>query len=131
MPPCITTLADIVQAEFAHNTACILPESDISLTYTQLADRRDSLLVPLVDLGCEHGSVVIIRLMNGIEFLSAFLAVVCLGGIALPVNPAQSDDELRFAIRQSRAKAVIADSEDQAAISVAEGEAVEIGLMSI
>ncbi|MGF6883612.1 acyl-coenzyme A synthetase/AMP-(fatty) acid ligase [Nocardia sp. GAS34] len=59
-------------------------------------------------LGVSRGSRVLLALPDGIDFVTTFLAVLRVGGVAIPVDEQDSDGELRDAERAAEATLVVA-----------------------
>jgi acyl-CoA synthetase (AMP-forming)/AMP-acid ligase II len=110
-----TTLADLLPSGSEQQTAVIIPDTGLQLTYAELHDRIDSLAQALRRSGIGPGDRVAIVLPNGLEFLTTFLAVTWVGATAAPLNPAFTLDEYRFYVADARASAAILGPGAQAA----------------
>lgn len=84
---------------------------DERLTYDQLSDCVAVFAGGVARLGTRRGDRVALLLANSAEFVIAFLAVVRLGAIVVPVNVRQSAAEIASVIADCRASVVIAHSE--------------------
>jgi acyl-CoA synthetase (AMP-forming)/AMP-acid ligase II len=105
-----STLADLFSQAEASHTAVILPESH-STTYRVLAEQVEALAGMLRGSGLQPGDPVAVVLPNGLEYLTAFLAVCRARLIAAPLNPAYKLEEFRFYLEDAGVKAVIAPPE--------------------
>jgi long-chain acyl-CoA synthetase len=79
------------------------------LTWADLAERVDRLAHGLTATGIGAGDPVALLLPNAPAFVTSFLAVTALGGVAVPINPLFKQDELEFSFRNSGVRAVIGD----------------------
>lgn len=77
-----------------------------SLTYEQLQQQTTSLAAELQRLGLNPGDRIAIALPNGLEAVVAFLAASAVG-TAAPLNPAYKQDEFRFYLADTSARALI------------------------
>lgn len=80
---------------------------DETVTRSELAARSNAVARAYADLGVEEGDYVAIALPNSIDFYVAFLAVMKLGGIALPVSCKLPIAELRAIIDLADARLVV------------------------
>jgi acyl-CoA synthetase (AMP-forming)/AMP-acid ligase II len=80
---------------------------DQSLTYGEFDARTDALAAGLAGLGVEPGNTVSVLLPNCLDFLEAWWAILKVGGVFGPVNPAFTTAEATYVIDHSEAVAVI------------------------
>ena len=85
------------------------------ISYGELAARVTRCAAGLRGLGIEPGSCVAAALVNGPEFIIAFLATASLRAIFLPLNPRYTRGELQRFIADGEARAVIAGGPSLAA----------------
>ncbi|HJP95680.1 MAG TPA: acyl--CoA ligase [Pyrinomonadaceae bacterium] len=85
-----------------------------SLTYGQLRQQVISLAQELKDLEINRGDRIAIALPNGLEAIVAFLAAST-AGTAAPLNPAYKQDEFRFYLADTSARALIVPANGMAA----------------
>jgi acyl-CoA synthetase (AMP-forming)/AMP-acid ligase II len=80
------------------------------LTYGALLDATRCAAAGLAGLGIRRGDVVALMLPNCPEFAIAFHAVLRLGAIVTPVNPAYTPNELAFQLQDANAQLLITTS---------------------
>jgi acyl-CoA synthetase (AMP-forming)/AMP-acid ligase II len=81
--------------------------SGSTLTYAELLDRVRRTAAGLAELGLRKGEVAAFWLPNCAEFAIAFHAVLRLGAIVTPANPAYTTDELAFQLKDAGARLLI------------------------
>lgn len=86
-------IASIIDGPPASAPALIAPD-DTVITYGDLRERVDSLRGGLAAMGVEAGDRVAIVVGNTPSFVTAYMAIVGLGGVAVLCNPASPDVEL-------------------------------------
>lgn len=93
-----------------HGTTRLVEEAGggLSLTYDEAADRVARLTGGIGEQ-IEPGDRVVVATSNGYMLLLLALAVGRAGGVAVPVNPQMSDDEIGHVIADSQATLVIRD----------------------
>ena len=101
------TLAELFVTADSGNTAVIVPDGGPTATYGELGAHVEELAAALRRGGLRPGDPVAMVLENGLAFLEVFLAVVRARGVAAPLNPAYTAEELRFYVADAEAKAVI------------------------
>lgn len=60
----------------------------------------------------EKGDRVILMMKDTPEFIYVFLAIICIGGIPVPINPKVRERELAFLLEDSEAKGMVIDEEE-------------------
>jgi oxalate---CoA ligase len=101
----MSTLLDLLEAGKAADPAIIVPEGP-RLDYGGLREQVSRTADALAGLGLERGDRVALVLPNGAEAVIAFLgAAVC--ATAAPLNPGYTEDEFRFYMEDTDAKALI------------------------
>jgi benzoate-CoA ligase len=78
-----------------------------SWTYGQLADRVDRFGALLRLLGFRREERILVALLDTIDWPTAFLGAVKAGVIPVPVNTLMTEDDYRFMLADSRAKALV------------------------
>jgi benzoate-CoA ligase family protein len=78
-----------------------------SWTYGQLADRVDRFGTLLRSLGFRREERILLALLDTIDWPTAFLGAVKAGVIPVPVNTLMTEDDYRFMLADSRAKALV------------------------
>jgi len=79
------------------------------LTYRDLDAAAARVAAGLSTAGVAAGDRVILLITNRHEFMVTFVAVMRLGGIAVPVNVREERDGVRFVANQCAAKAIVFD----------------------
>src|SRR5262249_30103689 len=99
------TLLDLLEAGNAADPAIIVPDGPC-LDYGGLREQVKRTADALAALGLERGDRVALVLPNGVEAVIAFLgAAIC--ATAAPLNPGYTEDEFRFYLEDTEAKALI------------------------
>ena len=80
------------------------------LTYGDLHRQANRIGGALKRLGVEPENRVMLLMGESLTFASTFWAILRIGAVALPVNPALTPAEQRLLLDESRAKVLIADS---------------------
>jgi len=108
--PLDATLRNVLDMGEARRPALAAPDSGLALNYEQLRREIDALSEGLAQLGLGRGDRIALALPNGAEAILMFLAAG-LTGTAAPLNPAYTEDEFRFYLTDTRAKALILPAE--------------------
>jgi len=106
--PNITTFLD-VNARYLKGPAFIFARDGRTLTFPELRDAAARLAGALATLGVRKGDRVCIYLDTSPEYLLSYFAIWRIGAIAVPTNAVYQQEELRYAIDDSGAVAVITD----------------------
>src|SRR5579864_2802769 len=109
-----TTLAELCADAESTAPAIIASATGAAVSYQNLAEQVERLAAQLRGAGLAPGDCVAMVLPNGLEILVLFLALVRARLIAAPLNPAYKADELLFFMKDAQARAVIADSANDA-----------------
>ena len=83
-------------------------ESEVRLTYRELAARVAAAAAALERAGVRQGDVVAVQLPNWWEFVALYLAIVRIGAVINALMPIFRHRELSFMLRQADAKVFIA-----------------------
>jgi long-chain acyl-CoA synthetase len=83
---------------------------DRSYTYGAFDARTDELAAGMAELGVKDGDVVSVFLPNCLEFLEAWWAILKVGGVLGPVNPAYTGPEAGYVIGHSEAVALVTNA---------------------
>jgi acyl-CoA synthetase (AMP-forming)/AMP-acid ligase II len=113
------TLAELFEDPRAASPAIISLAPAAAISYRDLADCLEQIGSQLAASGLNPGDCVAISLPNGVEFIALFLAVTWARMVAAPLNPAYKTDELRAAITDLGARAIIAHGDATVAMEVA------------
>lgn len=99
------------------------------LTYAQLDERSDRLAAGLADKGVGRGDTVGLYLMNGPEYLEAFIAISKLGAVPFNVNYRYGADELAYLFSNAQASAIIFNSEFESVACEVQDRLGHLGLL--
>ncbi len=100
-----STLVDLLDRGAPHSPAITVPDGP-TLTYEDLRKQVYGLAGQLASIGLGKGDRVAIALPNRLETVASFLAVSSLA-TAAPLNPAYKEDEFRFYMEDTGARALI------------------------
>src|SRR4029077_17473786 len=120
-----STLVDLIRPIRAANTAVILPESNITLTYCEFRGQGEAPAEMLAGAGVKRGDRVGIALPNGLPMIVSFLAA-SMAGTAAPLNPAYKEEEFRFYLDDTAARVLIAPAEGADAARRAAGDRIPV-----
>ena len=81
------------------------------LTYAELRKLVESAAGALTAAKVEPGDRVAMLLPDSPEFIATFVAVIALGGIAVPINPALPQSDQLFILQDCRASVLVAEPE--------------------
>lgn len=99
-------LLEVLEGGSPTQMAIQVPGAGPSLTYEQLRVQVDSLSATLSRLGLGRGDRIALAMPNGFEVISAFLAASSVG-TAAPLNPSYTQDEFKFYLEDTAARALI------------------------
>jgi acyl-CoA synthetase (AMP-forming)/AMP-acid ligase II len=100
------TLLDLLQSPPAGQTAIVLPEEGITVTYASLRRQVEAVANSLAAAGIKRGDRVAMALPNGLPGIVCFLAA-SVAGTAAPLNPNYREDEFRFYLEDTDARLLI------------------------
>src|SRR3989454_6807423 len=100
------TLLELLNKARATDTAIVLRERGIRITYDSLRSQVAAAADTLTSAGTGPGSRVAIALPNGLETIVCFLAA-SIAGTAAPLNLAYRHDEFAFYLEDTEAKLFI------------------------
>ncbi len=101
-----TTLGGLIDPIPAEQTAIILPDQNIRLSYGELRRQVQDLAGALSAAGIRPGDRVGMALPNSLSTVVAFLAA-SMAGTAAPLNPGYKEDEFRFFLDDTNAKVLL------------------------
>ena len=78
-----------------------------SFSYTQLKELSDRFATALHELGVRENDKVFIYLPNCVQWVIAYLAILEIGAIAVPVSPIYTPSEITYMINDSGAETII------------------------
>ena len=97
------TLLDLVKAAPGSQTAIVLPDEGITVSYESLRRQVEAVANSLASAGIKRGDRVAMALPNGLPGIVCFLAA-SVAGTAAPLNPNYREDEFRFYLEDTNAK---------------------------
>lgn len=106
-------------ASHPERAAVVAPDGE-TLTFGELASRVNRLSHGLRALGLAHGDVVAAAVHNGVEYLELMLATGQVGLRVVPLNWHLAPAELAYILRDSAARAFVADAEQAARLDRAD-----------
>jgi long-chain acyl-CoA synthetase len=80
---------------------------DTSLTYTELFEYSDRLSNKLRTMGLTKGNIVALMFPNIVEFVVSYFAVLKAGGIVLPVNVIDKEENIKYVFDDAEVKYII------------------------
>jgi acyl-CoA synthetase (AMP-forming)/AMP-acid ligase II len=104
--PSVTTIAELLNAAPPDNTAVILPESGIRISYKGLREQVMTMADALAAAGVGRGDRVATCMPNGLPAIVTFLAAT-IAGTAAPLNPGYRCDEFSFYLDDTGAKVLL------------------------
>jgi len=109
------TLLGLLASNPAEQTAVILPELGIRISYGALRHQVEAVAEALASFGIGRGDRVGIALPNGLPAIVALIGA-SVAGTAAPLNPAYREDEFRFFLEDTAARVLLLppDGEDEA-----------------
>jgi acyl-CoA synthetase (AMP-forming)/AMP-acid ligase II len=120
-----TTLLGLMQSIPANQTAIIIPEQNIRITYGQLRSQVAAVAEALAGAGIGPGDRVGMALPNGLPTIVAFLAA-SEAGTAAPLNPGYKEEEFRFYLEDTNARVLLLPAEGADDARRAAGDRVPI-----
>src|SRR5437016_2670778 len=100
------TLLELIHIAPAGNTAFLLTDSGIRVSYDSLRQQVTAMADALASLGIGRGDRVATVLPNGLPAVVSFLAA-SIAGTAAPLNPGYREDEFSFFLEDTKAKLVL------------------------
>jgi long-chain acyl-CoA synthetase len=119
---CLVNLASILEPHPADSVAVI--SRGKSTTYGQLREQVAGLRGGLTGLGLEPGDRVGIVAANNWYFVVSYLAVLGIGGVAVPINPMSPVPEIEQELAAIGARVVIAGPSARAAVAKVDRDAL-------
>jgi acyl-CoA synthetase (AMP-forming)/AMP-acid ligase II len=120
-----TTLLDLLQSNSPEDSAIVVPEQHIRVSYGALRRQVQSLAEALAASGIGRGDRVGMALPNGLPQIVGFLAA-SMAGTAAPLNPGYKEEEFRFFLEDTNAKVLLLPPEGNEAARRAAGERVKV-----
>ena len=104
------TLLELIGSVPADQTAVILPDHGVRVSYGALMGQVEAAAEALVASGVGRHDRVGIALPNGLPTLVAFLAASATG-TAAPLNPMYQEDEFRFYLKDTGIRVLVVPSD--------------------
>ena len=104
------TLLELIQVAPGGNTAFLLPEAGIRVSYDSLRKQVSAMADDLASIGIGRGDRVATVLPNGLPAVVSFLAG-SVAGTAAPLNPGYREDEFTFFLEDTNAKVLLCMAE--------------------
>lgn len=101
-----TTLPGLLEPVPADNTAIILPEQNIRVSYGSLRTQIQSVASALAAAGIQRGDRVGMAFPNGLPAIVSFLAASA-AGTAAPLNPGYKEEEFAFYLEDTNARILL------------------------
>jgi acyl-CoA synthetase (AMP-forming)/AMP-acid ligase II len=92
-------------------TFIIEPETERKITFAEFQAEVDGFAETLRQKGFVSGKKALLIMNNSIRFATAFFAVIRLGGVAVPVNPASKESELKYLTEDSKSSYIITNDD--------------------
>jgi acyl-CoA synthetase (AMP-forming)/AMP-acid ligase II len=120
-----TTLTGLFASVPSEQTAIIIPEQNLRVSYGQLRDQVSAFAEALASVGVGRGDRVGMALPNGLPTIVAFLAASEVG-TAAPLNPAYKEEEFRFYLEDTNARVLLLPPDGAEEARRAAGNAVPV-----
>src|SRR5438105_2889313 len=101
-----TTLLELIHVAPAGNTAFLLTDAGIRVTYDSLRKQVTTMANDLASMGIGRGDRVATVLPNGLPAVVSFLAG-SIAGTAAPLNPGYREDEFTFFLEDTNARVLL------------------------
>jgi acyl-CoA synthetase (AMP-forming)/AMP-acid ligase II len=101
-----TTLLGLTDDVPAGNTAIIVPEQNLRISYANLREQVTALAESLAAAGIEPGDRIGMAMPNGLACVVSFLAS-SMAGTSAPLNPGYKDEEFQFYLEDTHAKVLL------------------------
>jgi oxalate---CoA ligase len=101
-----TTLLGLTDAVPADNTAIIVPEQNLKISYGALRNNVTALAESLAAAGVEKTDRIGMAMPNGLACIVSFLAS-SMAGTSAPLNPGYKDEEFQFYLEDTNAKVIL------------------------
>ena len=102
----VTTILELLNIAPPDDTAVIVPESGIRISYKGLREQVTTMADSLAAAGIGRGDRVATCMPNGLPAIVTFLAAT-IAGTAAPLNPGYRRDEFSFYLEDTAAKLLL------------------------
>src|ERR1700685_2847535 len=118
----VTNIPELLNVAPPENTAVVLPESGIRISYKGLREQVMAMADSLAAAGIGRGDRIATCMPNGLPAIVTFLAAT-IAGTAAPLNPGYRRDEFSFFLDDTSAKVLLCPPDGAAdARKAAEGK---------
>ncbi len=101
-----TTLLGLTDSVPATNTAIIVPEQNLKISYAALRENVTALAESLTAAGVQRGDRIGMAMPNGLACVVSFLAS-SMAATSAPLNPGYKDEEFQFYLDDTNAKVIL------------------------
>ncbi len=108
-------------AALRYKTKPALVFGEETLTFEQLDLKTNRIAQALVGLGVTKGQRVGLLLPNGLDMAEAYFGLAKAGVVGVPINLRWSQDEIRYALMDSKISLIVADRDLEPALKAIEG----------
>jgi amino acid adenylation domain-containing protein len=122
--PCVAARFDAVRAEFGNRLAVI--DTTGEETYAALAERSARLATALRGMGLERGKRCAIMVPRSRDSLALILAILRLGVVYVPLDPAYPRSQLDFIVADCSPKLIIAEGAALASVGDLNGDLIDL-----
>lgn len=122
---------DVLAGEHPDRPAVKIVDAEFSArqwTYADLSQRSDQVATWLRTMGMRRGDHMIVMLNNTIELWEILLALLKIGGVAIPTSTLLSEAELAYRVERGEARFAIAPTRLHSRFSLVPGEVTRIGV---
>lgn len=107
----LAAVAEALSLERGWSCRAALTVGDRTYSHGEVHDGAARTASVLAGMGVRGGDTVLLALADGVELAWAFMGVVRLGAIAIPVNPQLPSEDHRHLAKDCRAVAVVCDDD--------------------
>jgi amino acid adenylation domain-containing protein/thioester reductase-like protein len=108
--PAVTPVAAIAAQAARTPAAAAVLAGEVTLTYAELWDRVLAVAARLLESGVRPGDRVGVMLRRSPDAVAAMLAVMSVGGVYVPLDPAYPAERLGYLLQDAEPAAVLTDS---------------------
>ncbi|MEL6536684.1 MAG: AMP-binding protein, partial [Bacteroidota bacterium] len=120
----------IAQQGLAHPKRTAIIDGEVHVDYQGLLQRANQVAGELQHLGVAPGALVGVCMHRTWELVATLLGVMQAGCAYVPLDPAYPQDRVRYMLENSRAVAVIVDTESNAGLCEGVRELIRISQVS-
>src|SRR3989344_852905 len=97
------------RAKMYNEKVFLISPEEGTLTYRDLDINVKGVMKFLINLNIKKGDNIAIFMHNGIDFVKSFLGIISIGAIVIPINIRLREMDIKFLLKDSETKIVIAD----------------------